>query len=51
VARIIVGMTVNEILAQLKFLRDEARRKHNAKAGAPPPYVPVWVDFMVKRQG
>jgi 3-methyladenine DNA glycosylase AlkD len=28
-------MTVKEILAQLKALGDEARRKHNAKAGAP----------------
>ena len=28
-------MTVKEILAQLKSLGDEARRKHNAKAGAP----------------
>lgn len=35
VARIIVGMTVNEILAQLKSLGDDARRKHNTKAGAP----------------
>jgi 3-methyladenine DNA glycosylase AlkD len=33
--RIIVGMTVKEILAQLKSLGDDARRKHNAKAGAP----------------
>ena len=35
VVRIIVGMTVKEILAQLKSLGDDARRKHNAKAGAP----------------
>ena len=28
-------MTVKEVLAQLKSLGDEARRKHNAKAGAP----------------
>lgn len=28
-------MTVNEILAQLESLGDEARRKHNTKAGAP----------------
>ncbi|MBX3436909.1 MAG: DNA alkylation repair protein [Planctomycetaceae bacterium] len=28
-------MTVKEILAQLKSLGDDARRKHNAKAGAP----------------
>jgi 3-methyladenine DNA glycosylase AlkD len=28
-------MTVKEILAQLKSLGDEARRKHNARAGAP----------------
>lgn len=28
-------MTVKEILAQLESLGDEARRKHNAKAGAP----------------
>jgi 3-methyladenine DNA glycosylase AlkD len=28
-------MTVNEILAQLESLGDDARRKHNAKAGAP----------------
>jgi 3-methyladenine DNA glycosylase AlkD len=28
-------MTVPEILAELKSLGDEARRKHNAKAGAP----------------
>jgi pyruvate carboxylase len=35
VARIIVGMTVKEILAQLKSLGDDARRKHNTKAGAP----------------
>lgn len=33
--RIIATMTVKEILAQLKSLGDEARRKHNAKAGAP----------------
>ncbi|MEX0937678.1 MAG: DNA alkylation repair protein [Pirellulales bacterium] len=33
--RIIVGMTVKEILAQLKSLGDDARRKHNTKAGAP----------------
>ncbi len=32
---IIVGMTVNEILAQFKSLADEARRAHNTKAGAP----------------
>lgn len=35
VARIIVGMSVNEILAQLKSLGDDARRAHNEKAGAP----------------
>src|SRR5206468_5977344 len=35
VARIIVGMTVNEILARLKSLGDDARRAHNTKAGAP----------------
>ena len=35
VARIIVGMTVQEILAKLKTLGDEARRAHNTKAGAP----------------
>ena len=35
VARIVVGMTVNEILARLKSLGDDARRKHNTKAGAP----------------
>ena len=35
VSRIIVGMTVNEILAQLKSLGDDARRAHNTKAGAP----------------
>ena len=35
VSRIIVGMTVNEILAQLKSLGDNARRAHNTKAGAP----------------
>ena len=35
VARIIVGMTVNEILAQLESLGDDARRAHNTKAGAP----------------
>ena len=34
-ARIIVGMTVNAILAQLKSLGDDARRAHNTKAGAP----------------
>lgn len=28
-------MTVNDILAQLKSLGDEARRAHNARAGAP----------------
>jgi 3-methyladenine DNA glycosylase AlkD len=28
-------MTVKEILAQLKSLGDDARRKHNSKAGAP----------------
>src|SRR4051812_7388027 len=28
-------MTVNEILAQLEPLGDDARRKHNTKAGAP----------------
>lgn len=28
-------MTVNEILAQLASMGDEARRKHNTKAGAP----------------
>jgi hypothetical protein len=28
-------MTVNEILAQLESLGDEARRAHNTKAGAP----------------
>ncbi len=28
-------MTVKEVLAQLKGLGDEARRKHNVKAGAP----------------
>ena len=35
VAGIIVGMTVNEILAQLESLGDDARRAHNTKAGAP----------------
>jgi len=35
VARIIIGMTVKEILAQLESLGDDARRKHNTKAGAP----------------
>ena len=34
-ARIIVGMTVNEILARLKSLGDDARRAHITKAGAP----------------
>jgi 3-methyladenine DNA glycosylase AlkD len=34
-ASIIVGMTVKEILARLKSLGDDARRKHNTKAGAP----------------
>src|SRR4051812_14695479 len=34
-SRIIVGMTVNEILAQLRSLGDNARRAHNTKAGAP----------------
>src|SRR5688572_23076633 len=34
-ARIIVGMTVKEILAQFKSLSDDGRRAHNAKAGAP----------------
>ena len=34
-ARIIGSMTVKEILAQLKSLGDDARRKHNTKAGAP----------------
>src|SRR5690606_17184997 len=34
-ARIIAAMTVKEILAELKSLGDDARRKHNAKAGAP----------------
>jgi hypothetical protein len=28
-------MTVNEILARLKSLGDDARRAHNTKAGAP----------------
>lgn len=32
---IIARMNVKEILAQLKSLGDEARRKHNAKSGAP----------------
>src|SRR5271156_3477932 len=32
---IIVGMTVNEILAQLESKGDDARRAHNTKAGAP----------------
>src|SRR5688500_19972289 len=31
VASIIAGMNVKEILAQLKSLGDDARRKHNAK--------------------
>jgi 3-methyladenine DNA glycosylase AlkD len=35
IARIIVAMTVKEILAQLKSLGDDARRAHNTKAGAP----------------
>jgi 3-methyladenine DNA glycosylase AlkD len=35
VARIIAAMTVKEVLAQLKSLGDDARRAHNAKAGAP----------------
>jgi 3-methyladenine DNA glycosylase AlkD len=33
--RIIAGMTVKEILAQLEDQGDDARRKHNIKAGAP----------------
>ncbi len=32
---ITVGMNTNEILTQLKSLGDDARRKHNIKAGAP----------------
>jgi 3-methyladenine DNA glycosylase AlkD len=35
VGRIIVAMTVNEILAQFKSLGDDTRRAHNTKAGAP----------------
>src|SRR4030095_5161814 len=35
VARILAGMTVNEILARFKSLGDDARRAHNTKAGAP----------------
>ena len=35
VACILVGMTVNEILARLKSLSNSARRAHNTKAGAP----------------
>src|SRR5262249_22668124 len=35
VAGIISAMTVNEILAQLESLGDDARRAHNTKAGAP----------------
>src|SRR6476469_5504304 len=35
IAGIIVGMTINEILARLKSLGDDARRTHNTKAGAP----------------
>ena len=35
VSRRIVGMTVNEILTQLKPPGDDARRAHNTKAGAP----------------
>ena len=35
VSRRIVGMNVNEILAQLESLGDDARRAHNTKAGAP----------------
>ena len=35
VSRRIVGMTVNEILAQLESLGDDARRAHNTKACAP----------------
>jgi 3-methyladenine DNA glycosylase AlkD len=34
-ARIIAGMTVEEVLAKLKSLGDDARRAHNTKAGAP----------------
>ena len=34
-AHIIVGMTVNEILARFRSLGDDARRAHNTKAGAP----------------
>jgi 3-methyladenine DNA glycosylase AlkD len=34
-ALIIAAMNVKEILAQFKSLGDEARRKHNAKSGAP----------------
>ena len=35
VSRIIVGMTVNEILTRLESLGDDARRAHNTKAGGP----------------
>lgn len=35
IARIILPMTTKEILTQLKSLGDDARRKHNIKAGAP----------------
>jgi 3-methyladenine DNA glycosylase AlkD len=35
VARMIVGMTVDEILSRLRSLGDDARRAHNTKAGAP----------------
>ena len=35
VARIMAGMTVNEILARLQTLGNDARRAHNTRAGAP----------------
>ena len=35
VASIIVAMTVNEIVARLESLGDDARRAHNTKAGVP----------------
>ncbi len=34
-ACIIVGMNIKDVLAQLESLGDDARRKHNVKAGAP----------------
>ena len=45
-------MTLNETLKQLKALANEATRAHNTfSKRCTAPFAPIWINFMVSRQG